>query len=546
MTHGNTSTGPSPSANRMPLSAAFIVGNEAAERFSYYGMRSILAVYITGEVVKGGLGQSADTSTTIIHLFIFANYFLPLLGAWLSDRMIGRYWTILSLSLVYCLGHGVLACSDLFTTVEAKMACLAAGLGFIALGSGGIKPCVSAFMGDQFRPEQGHLLQKAYGAFYWAINFGSFFSFLVVPWVKDHYGYGWAFGVPGIFMALATLIFWSGTRYYVRVPPARQTRSAGFLKVWLGAFMRQRQPGLGPVLNLVAGLLLPALAMSVFAVLAFMHELTPTLKALGWGALAAVGGWYLLIVGLSLGKRLELPDEFWEGVRDRFREEEINAARSVSPILFVFALVPMFWALFDQSTSTWVIQGTAMEPVYVGTYRIGAEQMQSANPAMVMVLVPLLTLVVYPLLGRWATPLRRMSAGMFFGAASFVMVAWLQRRLEAGEQLSILWQVLPYLVLTTGEVLLSTTGLEFAFAEAAPSMRSTIMSFWLLTVAFGNLLVTALTQVLGRGELEAGSVSSERFLLYAVLTAVVGVLFSVVASRYRYRHPSYRALAGDA
>lgn len=530
--------------DRMPRSVAYIVGNEAAERFSYYGIRSILAVYITGEVVKGGLGQTADTSTTIIHLFIFANYFLPLLGAWLSDRLIGRYYTILYLSLIYCAGNGVLACSDLFKTVDAKMACLAAGLGLIALGSGGIKPCVSAFMGDQFRPEQGHLLQKAYGAFYWSINFGSFFSFLVVPWVKDRYGYGPAFGVPGVFMFLAVVIFVLGTRQYVRVAPARHTRSAGFVTVLRTAFRHQRQLEVGPLVNVLTCLVLPAVLMAGFAALAFVHNWTPGLRAVGWGALAAVGVWYLLILGLGLLGRLELPERFWEAARGRHTEEEIAAARSVSPILFVFALVPVFWALFDQTTSTWVLQGKQMKEEFIGTFRIGAEQMQSANPALVMLLVPLLTLGVYPRLGRWATPLRRMSAGMFFGAASYLIVAWLQMRLEAGEQFSILWQILPYAVLTTGEVLLSTTGLEFAFAEAAPTMRSTIMSFWLLTVAFGNLLVSAITQVLGAGA-EAGSVTTGRFLLYAALTAVVGVLFSLVAARYQYRHPSFRKLAGE-
>ena len=112
------STSAKNAADRLPPQTKFIVGNEACERFSYYGMRSILAGYITGEVAKGGLGQTVDTSTTIIHFFIFANYFMPLLGAWLSDKLIGRYRTILYVSLFYCAGHGVLACSDLFVTVQ--------------------------------------------------------------------------------------------------------------------------------------------------------------------------------------------------------------------------------------------------------------------------------------------------------------------------------------------------------------------------------------------------------------------------------------------
>src|SRR5262249_31912196 len=164
--------------NQWPRQIKFIVGNEAAERFSFYGMKSILALYITV-----ALARPDDDATTIIRMVGFVNYFMPLLGAWVSDRFWGRYHTILWISLFYCAGHGVLATSDWFTTVDAKLMCLYVGLGLIAFGAGGIKPCVSAFMGDQFRPDQGHLMRKAYGAFYFSINFGSFFSFLVIPWI---------------------------------------------------------------------------------------------------------------------------------------------------------------------------------------------------------------------------------------------------------------------------------------------------------------------------------------------------------------------------
>src|SRR5437660_444693 len=218
-------------ANRFPSQIKFIVGNEACERFSYYGMLGILAGYISGKVVEGGLGQDKDTTNIIFNLFVFANYFMPLFGAWLSDRLIGRYHTILWVSLFYCAGHGVLACSDMASNVHGKLMFLYAGMALIAFGAGGIKPCVSAFVGDQFKPEQAHLLQKAYGAFYWAINLGSFFAFLIIPAIKKHSGYTWAFATPGIAMALATLIFWIGTPRYRRVPPARETKKAGFLQI---------------------------------------------------------------------------------------------------------------------------------------------------------------------------------------------------------------------------------------------------------------------------------------------------------------------------
>jgi len=465
---------PDPQASRWPRQIKYIIGNEACERFSYYGMRSILAGYITGAVLQGGLGRDTDAATEIIHTFVFANYFMPLFGAWLSDKIIGRYHTILWVSLFYCAGHGVLACSDFAGGVHGRMICLWTGLALIAFGSGGIKPCVSAFMGDQFKPAQSQLLQKAYGAFYWAINLGSFFSFLVIPWIKDHHGYSLAFGVPGILMAIATFIFWLGTKHYVRVPPSRETRSAGFFKVFFAALTGRRETG----------------------------------------------------------------QSFWSAARSRFSEPEVDAAKSVLPILMVFALIPIFFSLFDQTNSTWVLQGGKMVPAKILGLAIGAEQMQSMNPLLVMLLVPLFTLGIYPRIGRFASPLKRMAYGMFLAAGSYLVVAALQKQIEAGVQLSVLWQTVPYVILTAAEVLVSTTGLEFAFREAAPEMKSIVMSFWLLTIAFGDLLVVAVTKLFASASDHAASVSTNRFLLYAGMTFLVAILFSFVATFYQYRDAS--------
>jgi len=467
-------------ANRFPSQIKFIVGNEACERFSYYGIRSILALYISTVLYRElPEGQARDVATSIIHTFIFANYFTPLMGAWLSDKLWGRYNTILYVSLIYCLGNAVLALG------VGSVWGLYIGLGLIAIGSGGIKPCVSAFCGDQFRPDQSPLLQKAYGLFYWSINFGSFFSFLVIPWVKDQAGYRWAFGVPGVLMFIAVLIFWLGRKQYTRMPPSRETGSAGYFKVTWHALRNRhrRKPG----------------------------------------------------------------QSIWDVAREKFTEQEVDAARSVGPILLVFAPITVFWALFDQTTSTWVLQGNQMEPVRVfGDFWIKAEQMQSMNPALVMILVPLLTLVLYPAMGKLGvrvSPLRRMSAGMLMAGFSYVVVGMLQTQIDAGDRLSVLWQTLPYFILTTAEVLVSTTGLEFAFTQAASEMKSTIMSFWLLTVAVGNLYVPLITKLKGTlfpdatGAAGGAAVSTSTFYFYAVLTLITAILFVVIAARYKEREP---------
>lgn len=523
-----------PAANRFPSQVKFIVGNEACERFSYYGMRSILTGYITGSLLQGGLGKSPDAATEIVHAFVSANYFTPLIGAWLSDKIFGRYHTILWVSLLYCLGHGVLACSDLAGGVDGKMLCLGVGLTLIALGSGGIKPCVSAFMGDQFKPEQSHLLQKAYGAFYWSINLGSFFSFLVIPWIKDSHGYSWAFAVPGFLMGIATFIFWLGTKRYVRIPPNRELKHAGFFEVFWTSFRTSREHSFAAGINLLATLGLPVLAMCLMTCLSFSGQNAVT-KVMGWAALVCIAVWYLLVLGLSLLRKMELPDAFWRSASARHSESEITGARSFSPILFIFAFVPVFWTLFDQTNSTWVLQGQKMVATTLFGLKIGAEQMQSANPLIVMILVPLFTLLLYPSIGRLASPLRRMSYGMFLAAASYLVVAALQRQIDAGAHISVLWQTVPYVILTAAEVLFSTTGLEFAFREATPELKSTIMSFWLLTVTMGDLFVVTVTKLFASGTDHATSVSAGRFLQYAGLTFIVAILFSVVASFYRYR-----------
>jgi POT family proton-dependent oligopeptide transporter len=322
-------------------------------------------------------------------------------------------------------------------------------------------------MGDQFSPAQSGLLEKAYSAIYWCINLGSFVSMLLIPWIRTHYGYGWAFGVPGIFMALATLVFWIGRKHYTHVPLAT---GPGFWQIVFHAlFRRERQAG----------------------------------------------------------------DTFWSATRRRFgvgkTEDVIATLRAVR----LFAFIPPFWALYDQSSSTWVMQGQQMQAVDLGFVSFDAAQMQAANPALIMVLVPLLTLVLYPALGKLATPLRRMTLGMVLAAVSFVVVGWLQHRIEGGETLSLAWQLAPYLVLTASEVLVSVTGLELSYTQAPKSMKSTVGSFWLLTVAFGQLIVIAVTQLGGEAGKSDSSVTSGRFFLYAGLLAVTAVAFAVVARFHR-------------
>ncbi len=514
-----------------PEQVKFILGNEAAERFSFYGLKGILSGYITGILMMSG-----DAATSIVHLFGMVVYFMPVLGAWVSDRLWGRYHTILYVSLFYCLGHAVLGCAEFTDSVAVKTSLLYAGLGLIAFGAGGIKPCVSAFMGDQFGPGQEHLLAKAYAAFYWMINLGSTLAFLVVPWVKGKWGYGWAFGIPGIAMGIAAMIFWIGTPRYRRVPPSGDTEWPAKVK-WLASILA------GIVALIVINSTAPALfpwalrwAGAAFVVAAFLWSSAMVRRvnaAQGLIEPAAFTVWWYAVIRRLSGKSRGL----WEGLETKFTPTALDHGTSFGRILSIFAVVPVFWALFDQTFSTWLQQGKQMQPFFIGSYKVTEEVMLAANPILVLIFIPVTTLFIYPLFGKLATPLRKMAAGMFLTVGSYLIVAWLQQRLEAGETLSVAWQALPYLFITFAEVLVSTTGLEFAYTQAARAMKSTITGYWQLTVAAGNLLVVVLTVALGDGH-GASSVSSGRFMLYAGLMLGGAILFSIVAARYRYRQVS--------
>ncbi|MDQ7090752.1 MAG: MFS transporter [Methylococcales bacterium] len=201
---------------KLPDGIPFIVGNEAAERFSYYGMRAILVVFMTQYMTntQGQLDVMSEAEAQgFFHLFVSAVYLTPLLGALLADGVLGKYRTIICLSIVYCFGHFALALDD------TRMGLLI-GQSLIALGAGGIKPCVSSHLGDQFGRTNQHLLSKVFGWFYLSINLGAFAAMLIIPWVLQHYGSSWAFGLPGLVMLLATISFWWGRHRFVHIPPA--------------------------------------------------------------------------------------------------------------------------------------------------------------------------------------------------------------------------------------------------------------------------------------------------------------------------------------
>lgn len=532
----------------LPPQTKYIIGNEACERFCFYGMKAILIVYMTDVLL-----MSKDSAQEIVHLFNATIYILPLLGAWLADRFLGRYKTILFISLFYCLGNAVLATSDLATSVESKQIILFTGLFIIAIGTGGIKPCVSAFVGDQAGGFDSQTMTRIYSAFYWSINFGSFFAMLVIPFVRDNWGYGIAFAIPGVFMALATLVFWLGNNTYKHKAPAQpEFLSVLSCRIFGGARKACEKFGGEKVAQTTATALriatfiviapiIVTLAVMAYngaadlAVLSGLNETQVKLCALAAVFLYTVA---IAIAGLKLAATMRLRNFFGtvgsmlfckkEVTEELYNAEERKSARNMVRILVTFMLVIPFWSLFDQTASSWLLQGKSMQPLNFSLFGLqinfGAEQMQSLNPLLVMVLIPMLTLLVYPKVKQLASPLVRMGIGIVLAGISFGIVAVLQSILDSGVELSILWQAMPYLVLTVAEILVSTTGLEYAYTAAGEKLKSTVSSFWNLTIALGNVLVVCITSIIS-------GATTQAFTLYGIMSVAVGLVFMFVTSR---------------
>ncbi len=382
----------------IPKGIPYIIGNEAAERFSFYGMKGILVVFMTKylHILTDNPNLAAMNKAAAIeqyHNFTSWVYLTPILGALLADTLLGKYRTIISLSLVYCLGHLTLAfMGSGGLTPEAWMM---TGLALISLGSGGIKPCVSAHVGDQFGESNATWLTKVFGWFYISINVGAFISTILTPWLLEWYGPHLAFGIPGILMAIATYVFWLGRKKFIHIQP----------------------------------------------------------KGMGF-------------------------------IRETFSREGL---RTMTKLAIIFSFVAVFWALFDQTGSSWVLQAEDLNRNWLGVHWLPS-QIQAINPIMIVIMVPIFAFGIYPVLDKVfpLTPLRKVSIGLFVMVIGFAMVSVVQQWVDQGQQPSIGWQIFAYAILTSSEVMVSITCLEFAYTQAPRSMKSVIMALFLMSVSLGN------------------------------------------------------------
>ncbi|XP_071389295.1 solute carrier family 15 member 1 [Centroberyx affinis] len=351
-------------------------------------MRAVLVLYF-----RYFLRWDDDLATSIYHAFVAMCYLTPILGAIVADSWLGKFKTIIYLSIVYAIGQIVMAISAIHDITDTDrdgtpdnmtfhVSLSMVGLFLIALGTGGIKPCVAAFGGDQFREHQEKQRSTFFSVFYLCINAGSLLSTIITPILRaqecgihsQQKCYPLAFGVPAALMVVALVVFIVGSGMYYKAEPQ-------------------------------GNIMLDVCKCIGFAISnRFRHRSPQYPKKQHW----------------------------MDWAEDKYDKLLIAQIKMVLKVLFLYIPLPMFWTLFDQKGSRWTLQATTMDGNF-GQLVIQPDQMQTVNPILILTLVPIMDSVIYPLIKKCGlnfTPLKRMTVGMFLAAMAFVCAAVVQIEID--------------------------------------------------------------------------------------------------------------------
>lgn len=426
---GSVETAGAPPATRFPASLRehprgfwFVFWGELAERASFYGMRTVLALYLVDELRFGEAGAAS-----VMSFFLAGSYLAPLLGGLIADRFLGRFRTIAAFALPYLAGHVVLG------AVPTRVG-LAIALLLLALGSGAIKPNTSTLMGMIYEAEKKTaLLGRAFSYFYASINVGAALAALGLPLARERWGYAVALMIPAGLMALAFALFVAGKRHYPAEPPRRAPTAA----------------------------------------------------------------------------------------------ERASARATLGRLSGLFGLIAVFWFVYDQSSSTWIFFARQRADLTLwGSVKITPDQIQGANPVLILVLTPLFN-ALWTALGRRrgaeVPDTKKMLWGFWIVTAAMGVMA-LAGFLSADAKVSVWWLLLATLVITLAELCISVVGLELAYRRAAPGTKSAVTAAFLVTVFVGNTFGGLFAGLYGR--VSPGAY----FALQALVVAVAALAFRSVAA----------------
>ncbi|XZE18309.1 oligopeptide:H+ symporter [Pirellulaceae bacterium SH449] len=505
-----------------PVGFWFFFWGEFAERCSYYGMRAILAMYMIDK-----LGVDKGNAGTYMSLFIAACYFFPLIGGWVADNFLGKYWTIVLFSVPYVVAQFIVGIENPIIVMGALV--------LLAMGSGVIKPNISTLMGltyDQQRPGQSQLRSSAFSWFYMAINIGAFLSQSTMPWLRDKYDYQIAFMFPAGLMALALVIFALGKRFYgqetivqlVTTPPAdgetgyKTITGVPIVKQYVTPEEKQNRRALRLQTLQRIGLLF----LTVMFFWAIFDQSASTwiffantyMDCTLFGvpvppdAIQAFNALFIIaMVPLSVVIFKAFPIKATNKIALGFGFTALSmaimsfsgfmagASQKGTKLTFSdgYVVLPASTEALDKVTDTLTMGGASLSGV-TSNYDNAKKKLTIKAGELAIADKPTMPLAnsVASLtdLVDGTNVLEVVKSGEA-KAGEIAIVADVVDWVKPAERVTVWWQVLAYLILTAGEVLVSITGLELAFVAAPASMKSFVTACWLAVVFLANLLINA-------------------------------------------------------
>lgn len=456
---------------------------EMWERFSYYGMRAILVLFMTAAVVTGGFEFDSATAAAIYGLYTFGVYAMALPGGWVADRIIGQQNAVLIGGILIAAGNYSLAIPGQVTFYL--------GLFLVILGTGLLKPNVSAIVGDLY-PEGGARRDAGFSIFYMGINVGAVAGQLIVGFLGEKVSWHIGFLSAGIAMTLGVIQF---------LTRKKALEGAGLLKgdaaspEMKASGLRQFYMGIAATLVIVAGIYFYFASTGTFDIVDFA-------KNTGYILLAVAVLYFLSII--------------------MFATKNAEEKKRIGMIFILFLGAVVFFAGFEQAGSSMTIFARDLTDRTMFNWELPVSWLQNINPLFIVILAPAIGALWVKLGDKNPSIPIKFGLGLFILGVGFFVLAWGASFTEAGK-VSPMWLVVTYFFHTVGELCLSPVGLSSVTKLSPKRLVGQMMGTWFLGAALGNLT--------------AGLVATyiEHFpqdLLYSVVAgfvAVFGLLFFVIA-----------------
>jgi POT family proton-dependent oligopeptide transporter len=412
------------------------------ERFTYYGMRAILVLFLVAAVTDGGLGLDDKTANAIYGLYISGTYLLSLFGGWIADRLIGQQRSVFAGGVLIMLGNACLAVGD------SRLFFI--GLVVIVLGVGLLKPNISAIVA-QLYPEGGSRRDAGFSIFYMGINVGATLGSFFVPIVADRVGWNAGFALPAIGM-LFGLVQFQMTKHYLQ---GAGSQALGQRASWWPVVVFVVLVGAVTLLAITGQLKLDPVAIS---------------KGANWVLVALAAAYFaylLLFAGLERDERSRV----WV-------------------MIALFTGCAMFWAGFEQAGASFNLFADRHTDRTILGWDMPAGVLQAVNPALIIIFAPVFAAIWVTLGKRNLDPSSpaKFGLGLILMGAGFLVMYWAAGYVVQGQKVLPTWLLLTYLLHTFGELCLSPVGLSSMTKLAPARFVGQVMGVWFLATAVGNNL----------------------------------------------------------